>query len=258
LFTNNALFPTTNKLLSMNSYHHQANGLLDALMCNGYAVVPGVLTAETVALLTQTLESELPDDDILRKGAAVYGARNLLRDIPTVCALAKSTAVRSLVEPVLGAEAFAVRGLFFDKTPSANWPVAWHQDRTIAVREKRDVPGFGPWTVKAGVPHVQPPLAILENMLTLRLHLDDCHEASGPLQVIAGSHRSGYLGNRDIQSRIRNERTVNCHITQAGAVLMRPLLLHSSARAMQPYHRRVIHLEFAAAPLTGGLEWFVQ
>jgi ectoine hydroxylase-related dioxygenase (phytanoyl-CoA dioxygenase family) len=232
--------------------------LIDALTGDGYAIVPDVLTAETVALLTQTLESELPDDDILRKGVAVYGARNLLRDVHAVRALAKSAAVRSLVEPMLGTEAFAVRGLFFDKTPSANWPVAWHQDRTIAVREKRDVPGFGPWTVKAGVPHVQPPLTILENMLTLRLHLDDCHEASGPLQVIAGSHRNGYFGNHDIQSWTRDGRVVSCLIPQAGAILVRPLLLHCSARATQPSHRRVIHLEFTAAPLTGGLEWFEQ
>src|SRR6266404_2564116 len=160
--------------------------LIEALTVDGYVIMPDVLSAESVASLTQLLESELPDDDALHRGGAIYGARNLLRDIPAVRALAKSASVRLLVEPVLGAKGFAVRGLFFDKTPSANWPVAWHQDRTIAVREKRDVPGFGPWTVKAGVPHVQPPLVILENMLTLRLHVDDCRGTNGPLQVIAG------------------------------------------------------------------------
>ena len=232
--------------------------LIDTVMRDGYAIVPGVLTAETVALLTQTLNSELPGHDILQKDGAVYGARNLLRDVPVVRTLAKSAKVRSLVESVLGEEAFAVRGLFFDKTPSANWPVVWHQDRTIAVREKRDIPGFGPWTVKAGVPHVQPPLAILENMLTLRLHLDDCQGTNGPLQVIAGSHRTGYLDNKAIRTWTSDTRPVSCIVPQGGAILVRPLLLHSSARATKPNHRRVIHLEFAAIPLTGGLEWFEQ
>lgn len=232
--------------------------LIDALERDGYVIVPDVLSADTIASLTQMLDSELPDENILHKGGAVYGARNLLRDAPAVRALAKSTKVRALVEPVLGAKAFAIRGLFFDKTPSANWPVAWHQDRTIAVREKRDVPGFGPWTVKAGVPHVQPPLAVLENMLTIRLHIDECPDTNGPLQIIAGSHRNGYLDTNAIQALVKDVNPVICAVPQGGAVLVRPLLLHSSARATKPGHRRVIHLEFTAASLTGGLEWFEQ
>jgi hypothetical protein len=32
---------------------------------------------------------------------------------------------------------------------------------------------------------------------------------------------------------------------------MRPLLLHSSARASTPRHRRVVHLEFAPRELPG-------
>jgi ectoine hydroxylase-related dioxygenase (phytanoyl-CoA dioxygenase family) len=134
----------------------------------------------------------------------------------------------------------------------------WHQDRTVAVREKRDVPGFGPWTVKAGVPHVQPPLTIMENMLTIRLHVDECQETNGPLRIIAGSHRAGFVDDKSIQSLTKEARPVTCIVPQGGAMLMRPLLLHSSARATKPNHRRVIHLEFAATPLTGGLEWFEQ
>ena len=200
--------------------------LTDALISEGYAVIPDVLAAEAVTSLTEALERGAPGGAALRRGSAVYGARNLLRDVPAVRALAESVAVRSLVEPVLGAEAFAVRALLFDKTPSANWPVAWHQDRTIAVREKRDVPGFGPWTVKAGVPHVQPSLAILENMLTVRLHLDKCYETNGPLQVIPGSHRDGYLDSEAIRSCTAEAHPVCCLVPRGGALLMRPLLLH--------------------------------
>jgi hypothetical protein len=39
---------------------------------------------------------------------------------------------------------------------------------------------------------------------------------------------------------------------------MRPLLLHASSPAADPRHRRVIHLEFAAEPLPGGLEWLCE
>jgi hypothetical protein len=65
---------------------------------------------------------------------------------------------------------------------------AWHQDRAIAVRDRVDVPGFGPWSVKAGLVHVEPPVDILERMLAVRLHLDDCGEDNGPLRVLPGSH----------------------------------------------------------------------
>ncbi len=41
-----------------------------------------------------------------------------------------------------------VRAIYFDKTSEANWSVAWHQDKTIAVKEKVNIPGFEPWSIK--------------------------------------------------------------------------------------------------------------
>jgi hypothetical protein len=79
----------------------------------------------------------------------------------------------------------------FDKSPRRNWSVARHQDRTIAVRERRDVPGFAPWSIKAAVLHVEPPFRVLEDMVTLRAHLDDCDGDNAPLLVAPGSHQLG-------------------------------------------------------------------
>jgi hypothetical protein len=39
------------------------------------------------------------------------------------------------------------------------------------------------------------------------------------------------------------------------ALLMSPLMLHSSAEAVSPIHRRIIHLEYAASRLPTGLQW---
>ena len=72
-----------------------------------------------------------------------------------------------------------MRGLYFDKLPEANWKVPWHQDLSIAVRARLDVEGFGPWTEKAGVLHAQAPAAVLERMLAVRVHLDDCGRENG-------------------------------------------------------------------------------
>ncbi len=132
------------------------------------------------------------------------GARRLFQEAPEIRSLACDPAVRSVAVAALGAACFPVRALLFDKTPAANWKVTWHQDLTIAVRARRDVEGYGPWSSKAGIPHVQPPISVLEG----------------------------------------------------GLVVMRPLLLHASSPAKSPGHRRVVHIEYAAAELADGLKWY--
>lgn len=220
---------------------------------DGFAIVSGVLTALQVDELRQAIDSVQSAPLALKRGDSVYGMRDLLRNIPEIRALADSTPVRALVEPVLGPNAFAVRGLLFDKTPGANWNVPWHRDLTIAVRERRDVAGYGPWNVKAGILHVRPPLQVLERMLTLRVHLDDSGENNGPLAVVPGSHRGS--GSIDAEKRASVVARI-CPVPRGGVLLMRPLILHASSSAREPGHRRVVHLEFAADPLPGGLEWF--
>jgi len=185
----------------------------------------------------------------------VHAVRNLLEAVPEVRALARLESVRALAEPVLGPGCFVVRAILFDKTPDANWKVAWHQDLTIAVRERAEAPGFGPWSEKAGIPHVQPPAAVLERMLTVRVHLDDCGRENGPVQVIPGSHAHGRLAADEISRWRETREPVFCTSARGGALVMRPLILHASSPATQPGHRRVVHLELAADALPHGLEW---
>jgi len=220
---------------------------------HGYAVVPDVLSGQTVDELTSEIELALHRDGATRHGG--HAMRHLLQFVPAVGAAAESAAVRRLAEPVMGPGCFVVRGVFFDKTGGANWKVPWHQDLTIAVVERVDVPGFTAWSSKDDVMHVQPPPAILERMLTVRLHLDDCDANNGPLQVISGSHRAGRLDASSIVDWKRRQSPETCIVSRGGALLMRPLLLHASSAANRPRHRRVVHLEFAAESLPNGLRW---
>lgn len=183
------------------------------------------------------------------------GVRDLLNRCPAVAEVATNAAVTRLVNPILGGQSFAVRGILFDKTPDANWRVAWHQDVTIAVREQRAAPGFGSWSLKDGVPHTHAPVSLLERMLTVRLHLDDCDETNGALRVIPGSHRQGKLDAPAINEWKARGPIEPCPAQSGDALLMRPLLLHASSPATSPKHRRVIHLEFAVDELPGGLAW---
>lgn len=188
-------------------------------------------------------------------GSATGAGRRGMLALPDVNALARSEALMALVKPFLKGRALPVRGIFFDKSAEANWLVAWHQDLTLAVRERFDVPGFGPWSVKAGVSHVQPPAEWLQQMITVRLHLDDADESNGALRVLPGSHAQGRLSTEEIgEWRVRVPEVL-CVVPAGGALLMRPLLLHASGRSVSGRHRRVLHLEYAGFDLPAGLEW---
>jgi ectoine hydroxylase-related dioxygenase (phytanoyl-CoA dioxygenase family) len=223
----------------------------DQLKTDGFAVVPAIMSAAEVEKWRGVVGRI--EGTGVSKRESVFAIRNLL-DEPEIQDLARSAQIRQLLEPTLGKDCFAVRGIFFDKTPDANWKVPYHQDLSIAVQEKAETEGFGPWSEKAGAVHVQPPASILEKMLTIRIHLDDCDETNGALRVIPGSQHLGKIESGRVASEIESGE-VSVPVPSGGAMLMRPLLLHASSPAQNARHRRVIHLEFAGVELPGALEW---
>jgi ectoine hydroxylase-related dioxygenase (phytanoyl-CoA dioxygenase family) len=230
---------------------------VDEIESTGFALCENAINQDATASLIHGLESAAASRAALDRNGSTFAIRNLLRDHAIIRQLADSPAIRSLIDPILGPSAIAVRGILFDKTPGANWKVPWHQDLSIAVTERIDLPGYGPWSMKAAVPHVQPPVEILQNMLTVRLHLDDCGADNGPLLVLPGSHAHGILNGGQIEKLRSTGQPIACTVNRGGAVLMRPLLLHASHSATSPNHRRVIHLEFASDVLPPPLRWFI-
>jgi ectoine hydroxylase-related dioxygenase (phytanoyl-CoA dioxygenase family) len=172
-----------------------------------------------------------------------------------VAKLAASEALTSVVRPFLPGPPRAVRAIFFDKSPGSNWLVPWHQDLSIAVRQRVEVPGFGPWSVKEGLIHVQPPVEVLEGMLTLRLHLDVADETNGALRVLPGSHANGRLSATEIERLRAAIPEETCRAEAGDAFLMRPLILHASGRSVSEGRRRVLHIEYAGLDLPSGLQW---
>lgn len=148
-----------------------------------------------------------------------------------------------------------VRSILFDKTPDQNWPVLWHQDLTIAVQGKHAVPEYGPWSIKDGVPHTQPPSSLLESMVTLRLHLDDTDGEKGALLVVPGSHHLGKIPPTDVP-RYTHAVPHVCNCRAGDVLVMSPLILHSSRRSKNPGRRRVLHFEYAPPEaLHANLQW---
>lgn len=210
---------------------------------NGFAIVPRVLAADEQQELISSL-------------GPVFGAgRRGLLALPAVAGLARSERILDLVRPHLPSEPFPVRAIYFDKSPEANWLVPWHQDLTLALRASSEVPGFGPWSTKDGIPHVQPPVELLQQMLSVRLHLDNADESNGALRVLPGTHRLGRLSSGRVQQLRSEESEFLCSASAGDALLMRPLLLHASSRSTSTRHRRVLHLEYAAFTLPAELNW---
>ncbi len=220
---------------------------------DGYSICDEVLSTDEVMELRQAIAA-IPKGDEVRRKRDVYGVRNLLEICPAVRFLAGQPHVRQFVVPILGPGAFAVRAIFFDKVAGANWSLFFHQDNVIAVSRRIEIAGYVGWSQKAGVWQVQPPAEVLANMVAVRVHLDNSTAANGPLRVLPGSHRVGWIQDEldDWKTRVPE---VVCTVPCGGVVTMCPLTLHASARSETGVHRRVIHIEFAANELPDGLDW---
>ncbi len=212
----------------------------------GVVVSAGVVSSDAVARLRAGFCSTLPE----RAGARSFDVPNGVGDLIGV-----HGAMGALAAKLGGRPARPVRVLFFDKTPGSNWAVPWHQDRTIAVKERRDSDGYGPWSCKGGIVHVEPPVSILEAMLALRLFVDDCGEEDGPLEIAIGSHRHGRVPVRDV-SDIARELAIFTATGNAGDVLaMKSLAIYRSMRAISPTRRGTLHVDYALVDLPAPLEW---
>jgi hypothetical protein len=156
---------------------------------------------------------------------------------------------------ILGPGTRPVRAMLFDKSPVRNWALGWHQDRTIAVRARREAPGFADWTVKHGIHHTVPPFEILAAMLTARIHLDPVSADNAPLLVAPGSHVFGRLDEAQIGAIGHRLGPGICLAARGDLWLYRTPILHASARAAKPARRRVLQLLFSADDLPNRLEW---
>lgn len=213
----------------------------------GFANVPAVLnTRELIPILVSLADLEPP------RGRA--GIRHVLGH-PTVKVVAHNPRLLEMAQTVLGSAAFPFRATLFDKTPDSNWLIGWHQDTALPLREKIDVPGWGPWSEKQGVIYAHAPATALEQVLALRLHLDNCTEESGPLRVIPGTHGMGILSNEEIERHAAYQEPVECLAARGGVVAMRPLVIHASSKSRSQVPRRILHIEYAAIKeFPGGLQ----
>jgi ectoine hydroxylase-related dioxygenase (phytanoyl-CoA dioxygenase family) len=213
----------------------------------GFATVPGVLSARELIPVLVSLADLKP---LPHKA----GVRHVMNH-PTVSVVAHGPRLLEMARAVLGSTALPFRATLFDKIPEANWLMSWHQDTALPLKEMVEVPGWGPWSEKEGVIYAHAPAEALQQVLALRLHLDDCMEANGPLRVLPGTHELGVLSDEEIERHATYEEPLECLIAKGGVVAMRPLLIHASSKSRVQTPRRILHIEYSATKdLPGGLQ----
>ena len=208
----------------------------------GFAIEKCVLKADTIANIKRAVAA-------FSGHYPKHGIRNADKKFSTINELAHSPELLEKAQSLLGGKVELVRVIFFDKTPQSNWLVSWHQDKTIAVNDKRSIEGWGTWSVKDGVHHVQPDLAVLNQMITFRLHLDDCNQQNGCLKVIPKSHSLGILSGAECQQLGKTEQPHFCEVLAGDMVIMKPHILHASSKSTVDGHRRVVHIEYSSYQL---------
>ena len=184
-----------------------------------------------------------------------HGIRNAEKKFKTISKIARCQELIEEARVILNDAPKVVRVIFFDKTPEKNWLVSWHQDKTVALSQKFELDGWGPWTIKENIHHVQPPLEVLNKMATFRIHLDSANEENGCLRIVLGSHKLGILKQDQISEIVNKEKVVPCVVNKGDTLIMRPHILHSSSKAIKPNHRRVIHIEFSSYKLPQNVRW---
>ena len=185
-----------------------------------------------------------------------YGIRNADKKFSTIFHLMNSSLLVDKATEILGSKPKIVRVIYFDKTEESNWLVPWHQDRTIALNKKLEVEGWGRWSMKDGVHHVQPSVDVLEKMITFRVHLDDSSKDNGCLKVMPKTHTLGLLNQGQIKELTTTTHTHSyCEVKAGDVLLMRPHILHASSKCVRPEHRRVVHIEYSSYVLPFDLEW---
>lgn len=220
---------------------------------NGFTIIDKVYTDDEIEQILMLIEKTDQNKETFRKSADLFAIRQFLKEIPAVQNLVFNDNMKEIVRRVFGDHYFVVKSIYFDKLETSNWYVSYHQDHTISVDKKVDIENFGPWTTKQNQFAVQPPIDFLENIYTLRIHLDDTDENNGALKVIPKSHRKKIYRPETIDWTQETETI--CKVERGGVMMMKPLILHSSSRTTNNKKRRVIHLEFSNKELPNELNW---
>ncbi len=220
---------------------------------SGFTIIPDVFSNEETEQMLKMISEADTSKGTFRKTADLFAIRQFLKEVSEIDKLILNDEFKLLIHGLFGSDYFIVKSIYFDKPEQSNWFVSYHQDLTISVDRRAELEDYSKWTVKQDQFSVQPPLDVLRQIYTVRIHLDDTDENNGALKVVSGSHLRGVYRPQDIDWSKETEHI--CCVPKGGVMIMKPLLLHSSSRTTNNNKRRVIHIEFCNQELHQELKW---
>lgn len=227
---------------------------LNEIDTEGFTIINTVYTENEIERLISLIENNTEnrvDTATFRKSQDLFAIRQFHKEIPETLPYIFNPNLKDIIEATFGEGYFITKSIYFDKPEKSNWFVAYHQDLTISVDKKIEIENFENWTIKQNQFAVQPPIKILENNFTIRIHLDNTTKDNGALKVINDSHSKGIFRVENLQT----ENETICEVEKGGIMIMKPLLFHASNKTTNNERRRVIHIEFSNQVLPDGLKW---
>ncbi|MBC8753508.1 phytanoyl-CoA dioxygenase family protein [Kordia sp. YSTF-M3] len=219
----------------------------------GFSVLDRMYSNAEIDALISCIEKAAADKKLDESSTNLFAIRQVITKIPELKPLLFTEEFHALLKILFNETYFLTKAIYFDKPSESNWFVAYHQDLSVSVDRKVDVSNYKNWTFKKGQYGVQPPLNILENIVTIRIHLDKTEKRNGALKVIPTSHLKGIYRPETIDWNTEAEHV--CEVEKGGVMLMKPLILHASERTTNHKQRRVLHLEFSTKQLQKPLNW---
>jgi len=219
----------------------------------GCAILDEVYTNNEVKQILNCIENSDKENRSFLKTKDLFAIRQLINTIPELSKLIFSKKLKELLFSLFKEDYFLTKAIYFDKPSKSNWFVGYHQDLSISVDKKVEEKNYINWTFKKGQYGVQPPIEILEDTITVRIHLDDTKKENGALRVIPQSHLKGII--RIDSEYLKSEEEQVCEVNRGGIMLMKPLTFHASNRTTNSKQRRVIHLEFNKHKLKEPINW---
>lgn len=220
---------------------------------NGFAVLDSLYSDLEVEAIISCIENAAKHQKLAESSKNLFAIRQVFRRIPELKPLIFTNSLHDILQTIFSESYFLTKAIYFDKPSESNWFVAYHQDLSISVDRKEELSNYKHWTYKKGQYGVQPPLDILKNIVTIRIHLDTTEKENGALKVIPHSHLKGIYRPETIDWNTETEHI--CEVEKGGIMLMKPLTLHASDRTTNHKQRRVLHLEFSTKTLKKPLQW---
>lgn len=219
----------------------------------GYSIIRDIYSNDEISSIIESIQNHKTDNKNTIDTNSLYAIRQLINYKPEIKNIVFNNRLKIVLNKLFSSDYFLTKAIYFDKPPLSNWFVSYHQDLSISVDKKSITEGYKNWTFKNGQYGVQPPVNILENTVTVRIHLDDTTKENGALRVIPKSHIKGVIRIDSENFNIKDEKI--CELNKGDIMLMKPLLLHASSKTTNKKRRRVIHLEFNDSTLHEPLEW---